>query len=260
MKLQPRDLPDHLLSIGRHDVTTAEAGELLELDAAPAAVALARLRQKGQLFSPARGLYIVVPPDYRSWGVVPGEWFVDAMMRHLERSYYVALLTAAAFHGASHQAPQVFQVMTDRYLANRALGRIRLRFHVNQHVDDDPVGQMSAATGYFNISTKETTVVDLVNHPKASGGFGNVASILKEIGCLDGSDLARIASRRGRTLTRRVGWLVEHFGQANDLEALRQAARVELGEPALLDPSSTRRGRADLTWSIRVNVDVEPDT
>lgn len=260
MKLQPRDLPDHLLSIGRHDVTTAEARELLDLDAAPAAVALARLRQKGQLCSPARGLYIVVPPDYRSWGVVPGEWFVDAMMRHLNRSYYVALLTAAAFHGASHQAPQVFQVMTDRYLANRALGRVRLRFHVNRHVDDDPVGQMSAATGYFKISTKETTIVDLVNHPKASGGFGNVASILKEIGGLDGSVLARIASRRGRTLTRRVGWLVEHFGQANDLEALRQAARVELGEPALLDPSSTRRGRADLTWSIRVNADVEPDT
>ena len=44
-------------------------------------------------------------------GVLPGELFIDPMMRALGRNYYVSLLTAAAMHGASHQAPQAFQVM-----------------------------------------------------------------------------------------------------------------------------------------------------
>jgi hypothetical protein len=35
---------------------------------------------KGLLFSPARGLYVPVPAQYRSWRVVPGEHFIDAMM------------------------------------------------------------------------------------------------------------------------------------------------------------------------------------
>lgn len=61
------------------------------------------------------------PADYRSWGVLPGELFIDGMMRALGREYYVSLLTAAAMHGAAHQAPQVFQVMVDRHVADRDL-------------------------------------------------------------------------------------------------------------------------------------------
>jgi predicted transcriptional regulator of viral defense system len=60
-------------------------------------------------------------------------------------------------------------------------------------------------------------------------------------------------------LVRRIGWLVEQFGEIDDLEALRQAARIDLGEPTLLDPASRKRGRADRDWAIRVNRAVEPD-
>ena len=46
---------------------------------------------------------------------------------------------------------------------------------------------------------------------------------------------------------------------AADLGPLRLAARLDLGEPALLSPSGPRRGHADRTWSVRMNVAVEPD-
>lgn len=58
---------------------------------------------------------------------------------------------------------------------------------------------------------------------------------------------------------RRTGWFVERFGHADDLEALRQAARLDLGEPALLDPAAGKRGNTDLDWRVRVNTHVEPD-
>lgn len=261
MDTRPRDLPEYLLSQGRFTFTTEEAEAILGIGRQAALAALARLQRRGAVFSPAKSLYVAIPPEYRSVGAPPAEWFVDPMMRHLGRPYYVALLTAAAFHGAAHQAPQVFQVMTDfaSSLGTRQFGRQRLRFYSSKHVCDDPTGQITVPTGYAVIATKETTVVDLVNRPREAAGYSNVATILRELGPLQGSALARTASRRGRAVVRRVGWLVERFGQVDDLEALRQAARIDLGEPTLLDPASPKRGRADRDWAIRINRTVEPD-
>lgn len=56
-------------------------------------------------------------------------------MRALGRDYYVSLLTAAAMHGAAHQAPQVFQVMVDRHVADRDIERVKLRFYTNEYLD-----------------------------------------------------------------------------------------------------------------------------
>ncbi len=80
------------------------------------------------MFSPGRD-----PPEHRTWGVVPASWWIDAMMKHLDRSYYVGLLTAAAaIHGPERQAPQVFQVFVAHSI-NRALeprpGSRRARRH-----------------------------------------------------------------------------------------------------------------------------------
>ncbi len=107
----------------------------------------------------------MIPPECRSWGVLPGELFIDAMMRALGRDYYVSLLTAAAMHGAAHQAPQVFQVMVDRPLADRDIERVRLRFHANEHIDEMPIEERQVNTGRFRLATRETTLVDLVVHP-----------------------------------------------------------------------------------------------
>jgi predicted transcriptional regulator of viral defense system len=260
MPTRPRDLPDHLLSLGRYEFTLDDAAAILGSGRGAAADALGRLQRRKLVFSPARGLYVAVPAEYRSWGVLPGDWFIDAMMTHLGRGYYVALLSAARIHGASHQAPQVFQVMSAGVAPrNRDLGRIRLRFYTSKHTEEDRTERVSVPTGYLTVSARETTVVDLVSHHRVSGGYSNVATILREIGELGGSELARVASRRGRAVVRRTGWFVERFGRSDDLEALRQAARLDLGEPALLDPAAGKGGKTDPDWQLRVNAQVEPD-
>jgi predicted transcriptional regulator of viral defense system len=262
MPVRPRDLPDHLLSLGRYAFTLDEAASMLDSGRGAAADALGRLVERKEVFSPARGLYVAVPPDYRSWGVLPGDWFIDAMMAHLHRPYYVSLLSAARIHGASHQAPQVFQVMSATGAGaphDRDLGRVRLRFYSSKHVGEDAVQRSVVATGYVTVSAKETTVVDLIAYHRVSGGYGNVATILSEIGELSGSELARVASRRGRAVVRRTGWFVERYGHADELEALRQGARLDLGEAALLDPAAGKRGKTDPDWRVRVNTQVEGD-
>lgn len=254
-----RDLPDLLISQGRYSASLEEIRELTGLSYGAVTSGLQRLRGQWRVFSPTRGLYVVIPPEYRSWGVVPAEWFIDDLMRRLGRCYYVALLSAAAYHGASHQAPQVFQVMADGRVLDRAIGRVRLCFYTGAHTTATPTVMVGVHTGSIPVSSREATVVDLVREPLASGGLSNVATILAEIGELDGSALATLAARHGRALARRTGWMVNRYGSCEDLGPLRLAARLDLGEPALLAPSGPRRGRADRAWRIRVNIPVEPD-
>jgi predicted transcriptional regulator of viral defense system len=254
-----QDLPDLLISRGRYSASLEEIRELTGLSRAAVASGLQRLRRQRRVFSPTRGLYVVIPPEYRSWGVTPADWFIDALMRHLGRRYYVALLSAAAQHGASHQAPQVFQVMADGRVLDRQIERVRLRFYVNEHTTETPIDEVTVHTGSMRVSSREATVVDLVREPRASGGINNVATILTEIGDLNGSTLATLAARHGRTLVRRVGWMVDRYGSCQDLGPLRLAARLDLGEPVLLSASGPRRGRSDPTWGVRMNIMVEPD-
>jgi predicted transcriptional regulator of viral defense system len=264
VRMQPtiipiHDLPDLLISRGRYSASLEEIRELTGLSYAAVTSGLQRLRRQRRVFSPTRGLYVVVPPEYRSWGVVPADWFIDDLMGHLGRRYYVALLSAAVYHGAAHQAPQVFQAMADGRVLDRAIGRVRLCFYTSAHVVDTPTERVVVHTGSIPVSSREATVVDLVREPRASGGINNVATILAEIGELDGSALGTLTARHGRALARRAGWLVERYGVCDDLGPLRLAARLDLGEPDLLVPSGPRRGRSDPAWRVRMNVSVEPD-
>ena len=73
-----------------------------------------------RLFSPVRGLYVVVPAEYRSMGFVPATQFIDPMMNHLGIEYYLGLATAAGWRGSSHHAPQEFQVIVNGRLVEEA--------------------------------------------------------------------------------------------------------------------------------------------
>jgi predicted transcriptional regulator of viral defense system len=257
--LIPSQLPEHLLAEGRYWFTTSEAESLLERRREKLYPRLAEMERSGKLFSPAKGLYVVVPPDYRSWGVVPAGWFIDPMMRQLGREYYVSFLSAAARHGASHQAPQTFQVAVDRTLEDRDVKRVRLRFVKNRVVGEAAREDAQTQTGTFQLATKETTLVDLAWRPRLGGGISNVATILKELGEIDAQALARVAATRGRGTARRLGWLIERYRPDIETFWLRQVARPDDGTAAVLVPGNPPRGQVDRHWGLRLNGEVEPD-
>jgi predicted transcriptional regulator of viral defense system len=254
-----RNLPDALIGEGRYAATTAEIVALTGADSDAVRHGLTRLRRQGRVFTPARSFHVMVPPEYRSWGAPPAPWFIDAMMRHLSRDYYVALLSAAAHHGASHQAAQVFQVITDRHVENRNFGRIRLRFYRSSFVSRMPVETVNTPTGTMAFSTPESTIVDLLAWPGESGGLSNIATILGEIGGLSGAILADLSALRPRTHARRLGWMLSQFHDDVDLDPLRHLAMPGKGKPSLLAAGGPRHGAIDRDWGIRVNTAVEPD-
>lgn len=257
--MTPRHLPDLLLSRGQHHFTTAEAQELLDSNGQAVRKGLERLTAAHQIISPSRGFYVVVPPEFRSWATVPGSHLIDAMMRQLGRAYYVALMSAAEVHGAAHHAPQVFQVMVDRPLEDRDLGRTRLRFFTGRHVASAPVDSRNTPTGTMRVATRELTAVDLVDHVAASGGLDNVATILAELDNLDAAALASLASQRDRAVSRRLGWLLALVEAKVDLGPLRRVAQPDDGSPSELRAGNPRRGSIDPGWNLRINADVQPD-
>lgn len=258
-KISPSQLPDALIANGHYWADTRQLVKLTGQREAVLHTSLARLIRQHRLFTPARGFYVVVPAEYRNWGVVPADWFIDAMMKHLHRDYYVSFLNAAAIHGAAHQAPQTFRVVVSSALKDRDIARIRLRFTASKIVSDMTVEQHKVHTGYVTVATRETTAVDLAWRPELGGGISNIVGVIKEIGELDGSKLGKMAEYRGRATARRLGWLLEKSGRDDiDLYWLHHIAQPDQGEPTWLTPEP-RRGHLDRSWGLRVNTDVEPD-
>ena len=257
------DVVDDLLAHGRSAFSTAEAAGLLGVPADHVRVRLNPLVHQGKVFSPARGLWVAIPPEYRTWKVTPGLQFLDAMMRHLGREYYVGWLSAAELHGAAHQRPQVLQVAVDRRVADRDLGRVRLRFTERKHAADIPRLQRNVPTGQVWVSTPEATALDLAADPASGAGLSNVATVLAEL-CEDGklvsAELPAVAELFPLAAVRRLGFLLEAVEQddlAAPLHEITQRRRQI--RPDLLAPDGADRGPVDARWRLRINSVIEPD-
>ncbi|WP_129664074.1 type IV toxin-antitoxin system AbiEi family antitoxin [Phytoactinopolyspora endophytica] len=256
------DLADWLLSHGRTSIDTNDAADLLGVTPEQVRTRLRASALRKQLVSPARGLWIPVPAQYRTWGAPPGIHFIEDLMLHLGREYYVGWLSAAEIHGAAHQRPQVFQVAVDARLAARAVGRTRFDFVTRAGLQGLPRVRHHVPTGYVWLATPEVTALDLCDDLRRAAGLSNAATVLAELvedGVLDMSELARVSLSFPVAAGRRVGWLLDLVAPGIDVEALSAAVRRRSEVPSLLRPDRPERGSVDSRWCIRVNAEVEPD-
>jgi predicted transcriptional regulator of viral defense system len=256
--ITPHDLPDHLLSNGGNTFTLAEATQLLERTGDAVRKGLERLTRKRQIFSPARGFYVVIPPQLRRQGTVPATHFIDAMMQTLGRRYYVSLVSAAELHGAvKPAASEPFQVMVDRYVTDRDLGTTELWFYKSRHAAYDiGIEQHDGPTGSLRLASRELTAVDLVQHANDCGGIDHVAALLDALGPFQIPKLAEIAGTRDLATARRLGYLLSHLDPELRLGPLQELADLHRPTPTDLVPGGPRRGRIAPHWNVRVNADV----
>ena len=257
-RVRPADLADWLLGHGRSGVTTAEAASLLGVNVGDVRGRLQRHRD--EFVSPARGLWIPIPPEYREWGAPEGIEIIDLMMSHLRIEYYVGWLSAAVLHGAGHHAPQVFQVAVARDVRDREVGRTAFTFLTRSAVEALPRQHRPTRSGTALVSTPEVTALDLAADIAAGGGIDNVATVLLglvEEG-LDVSAVASLADRFPAAAVRRLGWVLENVGDQG-ADELHDAAVSRSPTPALLDPVSDARGSTDRRWLLRINAPVEAE-
>ena len=250
-----------LPTAGRYTFSRADAEAATNASRRAVQATLRRLKKRGIIACPLRGFYVVVPAEYRSAGCPPATWFIDDLMGHLGKPYYVGLLTAAALHGAGHQQPMAFQVITDTAQRDIEVQRVRVDFRTSHLLEGAGTLRMQTETGSMRVATPETTAFDLVRFPSAVGYWSNIATVLSELAeAIDPRRLVAGAARVSRSDVQRLGWLLDLIGE----NALAEPLAVSLaGRRLALIPLNPRRAvgdaRSDRRWRILINDVVEPD-
>lgn len=145
--------------------------------------ALDRLSEKEKVVSIFKGYYIIIPPQYAAKGVLPPAMFIDGLMKSLERKYYVGLLNAAALHGASHQQPQEYFVVTE-YPVMRPTKKKGLKINyisTRQLPPESLTEKKKTETGYITISNPLLTAIDLISYEKKIGGLNRASTVINEL-------------------------------------------------------------------------------
>jgi predicted transcriptional regulator of viral defense system len=230
-----------LLSTGRVVFSREDVQKELGLSRGALLDAAERQQRKKNLISPRRGFYVIVPPQYLSWGAPPPSWYIDDLMRREGRPYYVGILKAAELHGATHQAVMEFQVVTDKRLPEIRAGRSVVTFHYRKDMTriSQGIEERKTDTGRMKVSTVELTLLDLLRYSHAAGGLDNITTIVADLGDrTDPGKLASLSAAYDRSVTQRLGYLLERSGHQDRAAALHERLPQGSGLPWIeLEPS-----------------------
>ena len=179
---QVRYWVDELPKKGKTTFSLAEAE--IQFQSKPASSvsrALARLSESGKIFSVWKGFYAIALPEYGLVGTVPPMDYISQLMCYLNTDYYIALLTAASYQGASHHAPQVLYVICNKDLREKSKYKTKIEPAYKKSIQLNYISKINTRTASVNISNPELTAVDLLAYVKRAGGINQVTTVLAEL-------------------------------------------------------------------------------
>lgn len=247
---------DALQSNARYTFTRAEVAKALGLRNDALTKSLQRLTRVHRISQVQRGFYVVVPIEYTSSGAPPVDWFIHDLMEYIEHPYYIGVLTAALMHGAGHQRPQEYHVVTS--VSHRLIQAhgFRIRFFRHANVDQVNTEERQTYTGFIPVATPESTALDLVRFNKTIGGLDAVLTVISELGeSIDPKKLVSAAkTERMRGIVQRTGWLLDRAGwQDRTLPLATWLARQSPSRAVLNSALSSRRGQVCPKWRVIEN-------
>lgn len=255
---------DGLRQRGRVSFALAELAHKTGLSPIAARRQLARLGARVVRVAPRQEFFLIVEPEHRALGAPPPAWWLDSYFRWLEHPYYLALQSAAAAYGATAQAIQQTQVMTDRPRREIRLGRLRVRFFVKRALRSTPTQALAQAQAPLLLSTPAATVVDLVCYAPRIGGIERAAeTILPLLPRLKRVGLVSVLTPdvEGPTV-QRLGYLLERLEHPGLAAGLRKRLPPSM-RPVPLDlgrPAQAEAGIVDdlgERWGVVVNASIE---
>jgi predicted transcriptional regulator of viral defense system len=233
------------------EIPRAEGSRALE-------AALRRLAKKGAIrrLLPKSPAFVIVPPEHRTMGLPPVEWWLDDLMTHLGQDYYLGLLSASAASGSSHFSPMETQVVTTKWIRPIENGRHRIRFFQKAAIPKKFVSTRQGAWGPLRISSPALTAFDLVIYPVCSPAQTRL--LLADLAAtVSTTDLLKIIEeRRDVPAAQRLGLLLDRARASKLANPVRAWLRGRSTVPVDLEPNAGP-GKTDDKWNVRVNVDLE---
>lgn len=249
-------------SKGRYTFTWLEAKKQFDVSDKALNQSLYRLKSKKRVAQIRKGFYAIITPEYSSRGMVPAHLFINDLMKSLNRRYYVGLLSAAALHGASHQQPMEYFVITEKpAMRNIRNKKLAINFYVKKQWSNDNIVEKKTEAGYINVSSPELTALDLFYYLD-SFGINKIATILKELmEEFKISDLVRTAKNYPQTSAiQRLGYMLDkEFNNKKLSDPLIKILNDRRPFVVPLSLNKNKEGRIDDKWKVLKNMEVESD-
>lgn len=207
-------------SKGKRSFTLDQAMRDLNLKRENILTSVYRAKKRDEIISPASGLYVIVPPEHQVYGCIPADELIPILMDYIQTDYYVALLSAAAYYGASHQKSASFQIISNkRFIKPLNFGQIHIECIYKKLIVGLPTRSVTVNTGYLKVSTPEVTAMDLLRYTAKSGGLNHIATVLTElIESIDPDKLLALAqSSDEKAWIQRLGYILEKIEPMNDI-------------------------------------------
>ncbi len=227
---------------------------------------LSRYRAKGIIQSVHKGFFVVMPAQYALQGRVPDLYYIPQLMEYLNRPYYISLLSAASFWGASHQAVMTTHLMT--CLPQSSMSRRKnstIRWFYRSSVPKEFLVAKNGETAPVLYSNAELTAIDLIHWAIKIGCLSMVATVLDELreatnfeGASSGVFLTADTSdvqRLGYVYDVVLGDTLQGDVIYKEMKKLHSTVR----NISLVPGNHERTLRNNARWHIKVNTEIEVD-
>lgn len=246
---------------GRHSFSWNDLRQHFDLSGKALKQALFRLKSRKKIAQVRQEFYAIITPEYAQKGMLPVHLFIDDMMKSLGKRYYVGLFSASALHGAAHQQPMEYYVITERpALRDIRNSKLRINFYVKKDWSDADIVNRKTDAGYIRVSSPELTALDLLSY--GNFGISRVYTVLEELAeVFNPQKLTRTAKAYPQTAAvQRLGYLVDkELGNEKLAVALKKAVKDRALYPVPLLRSRDAGGETDPDWKIIKNTVIERD-
>ena len=173
------------------------------------------------------------------------------------------------FHGATHQKPARFQVISDKRIKHPSIfGDVEIDFVYKKSVFGLPTQDFTVSTGYLKVATPELVALDLLDYPNHAGGLNHIATVFSElIENLDPVKLINLAKdTHDEYQLQRIGYILDHIDMMDEKNAeiiiSALALHVKENKPNYL-PLASEISKAGYPrckkWRIIENSEIESD-
>ncbi|MGI0060680.1 MAG: type IV toxin-antitoxin system AbiEi family antitoxin domain-containing protein [Nitrosotalea sp.] len=220
--------------------TVYDAKTILETTDSSVWHILNNLARKNRIRRIQRSRYLLIPAR----AGIEGHWseYPWIIVPHLIDVYYVGFWTAMNYWGMTEQIPYTVFVATTKRKRDLKFGNQKFEFvTLSKKKFFGFVKEKTGKTEFFNISSKEKTIVDGLTHPEYCGGIPEVAKAMWNVrDDVNWDTIFEMSKQIGSSVVlRRLGYLL-------DLLVIKQNVTSKLQKESFkgynfLDPNASRK-------------------
>lgn len=227
--------------------------------------AITRLLDKKLIAPLAKGYYVIFSPAEFETRKCSANDVIDQLMQYKQADYYVGLLSAALYYGATHYRPMVFQVVTNKKIFKTTKQNTikQLELHFKKKFPMKCIQKVNGQYGYINYSSPALTMYDLFKYENHVGGIDNIILVIKELlPELTMTDLTTLLSiRLENAYLQRLGYLLNKLNMTEFSDTIKE--KITLTSVYIkFSRQATAIGVRNKAWRIidNVNWDEVDDT